>query len=48
MGSALPSRMGSSRLSNSTMALSTPMPTKAESTCSVVEMSTPCFIKLVA
>ena len=36
------------RLSSSTMALSRPMPMKAESKCSVVEMSTPFFIKLVA
>ncbi len=44
-GNALPSRMGTSRLSSSTMALSTPMPMKADSRCSVVEMSTPFFIR---
>jgi len=40
--------MGSSRLSISTITLSTPMPMKADSRCSVVEMSTPWRIKLVA
>src|SRR6185312_7841406 len=47
-GLALPSKMGSSKLSSSTMALSMPMPMSAESKCSVVEMSTPFFIRLVA
>ena len=45
---ALPSRIGSSRLSSSTMTLSTPMPINAERRCSVVEMSTLCRIRLVA
>ena len=39
-GRAEPSRMGSSRLSISTMTLSTPKPMSAESRCSVVEIST--------
>ena len=45
---ALPSRIGNSKLSNSTTALSMPMPMNAERMCSVVEISTPFFIKLVA
>src|SRR5581483_2643132 len=42
-GCALPSRIGNSRLSSSTMALSIPMPTNADNRCSVVEISTPFY-----
>ncbi len=43
-----PSRMGTSRLSISIIALSISMLYKALSKCSVVEIKTPCRIKLVA
>src|SRR5258708_11924296 len=39
--------IGTSRLSTSTITLSTPIPISAESRCSVVEIKTLCLIKLV-